>query len=138
MILRVTPHYWVNHGVNMILIEDALFAWGDWARHDLSIGYPKTSSIYRFQVEQGSSAQGQVIDFESSILEEKVDSLVGQLSRSHRIEAEIVKLTYVHRYNAARVGSALKIGRGQVRERLKFSHGWLEVSLFPSEFRSIS
>ena len=117
-------------------IEDALFGWGDWARDDAGLGYPKVSTIHRFRVDGGQSGVGLRINGDHYPLAEKVDSAVGRLSRVHPLEGEIVKLTYVHKMNAGRVGSALKIGRGQVRERLKYSHGWLEVFVFPEQFFS--
>lgn len=115
-------------------IEDALYGWGDWARQDKSIGYPKVSAIHRFRVDGGQSGQGAAPVISEESFSEVVDSAVGRLSMRHPLEGEIVKLTYVHKMNASRVGSALKIGRGQVRERLKYAHGWLEVAVFPDDF----
>lgn len=112
-------------------IEDLLYGWGDWARDDAGLGYPKVSTIHRFRIGGGQSGVGPQIGGDSYPLAEKIDQFVSKLSRVHPLEGEIVKLTYVHKMNAGRVGSALKIGRGQVRERLKYAHGWLEVSIFP-------
>lgn len=112
-------------------IEDLLYGWGDWARDDAGLGYPKVSTIHRFRIDGGQSGVGLQIGGDAYPLAEKIDHVVSKLSRVHPLEGEIVKLTYVHKMNAGRVGSALKIGRGQVRERLKYSHGWLEASIFP-------
>lgn len=113
-------------------IEDLLYGWGDWARADASIGYPSHSTISRFGTDAGQSGSG--VKTAMISVHDKTDQAVARLSRRHPLEGEIVKLTYLHRMNASRVGSALKIGRGQVRERLKYSHGWLEVFLFPDTF----
>lgn len=111
-----------------MLVNDLLHSWGSWARkgHD-NLGYPSINTIAKFSRGTGFIGRG----YEGNDAPEIaiVDNAINALSKMHPSEGEIIKMTYIHRMPVSRMAKALDIGRGQVREKSKFAHGWIESFL---------
>lgn len=109
-------------------VNDLLHSWGTWARkgHD-NLGYPSISTIAKFS--EGAGFVDRAYEGNDAPEIAIVDNAVNALSKMHPSEGEIIKMTYVHRMPVSRMAKALDIGRGQVREKSKFAHGWIESFL---------
>lgn len=109
-------------------VSDLLHSWGSWSRKGQdNLGYPRINTIAKFANGTGFVDKS----FEGNDAPEItiVDNAVRALSLRHPPEGEIIKMTYVHRMPVGRIAKALNIGRGQVREKSKFAHGWVESFL---------